>query len=330
MATLPSCADGGEDDACRDDDPARHIDADDDPACAILRDANGDALSDRDAVVLRMGRDEVSRNALVAFLATPVDESRPFVLRTAHTLSLHFDHHAAQSLMSLKQPERLVLAYTRTMMGFLLFHPSPRTMTMIGLGGGSVAKYSYRHLPQTRISAIEVNPAVVALRDTFRIPGDDARFNVVCADGAEYIGRDGVASDVILVDTFGADRMPDPCSSIAFFNACRERLTNAGVLVVNFGNADPALPEQLARLEVAFGPSHAVVSVATGDNFVAFAWKDPRALPSIQALFERAKALAWAGELDLDSTARGMALGERFDVRRLVWCESDVPFWRVG
>ena len=75
------------------------------------------------------------------------------------------------------------------------------------LGGGSLAKYCYRHLPGATIDAVEINPDVIALRDVFRIPVDDGRFTVVCADGADHLGRADVRTDVILHDAFVADGM---------------------------------------------------------------------------------------------------------------------------
>src|SRR5450631_264933 len=45
---------------------------------------------------------------------------------------------STQSEMRLDDPEALVSAYTRKMMGFLLFRRRPRTVLMIGLGGGSL------------------------------------------------------------------------------------------------------------------------------------------------------------------------------------------------
>ncbi|MFP3747784.1 spermidine synthase, partial [Achromobacter sp. SIMBA_011] len=87
----------------------------------------------------------------------------------------------------LKDPVRLELGYTRVMMGFLLLQPAPARISMLGLGGGSLAKYCYRHLPDSAMEAVEINPQVIALRDVFRIPHDDARFAVVCADGADYV-----------------------------------------------------------------------------------------------------------------------------------------------
>ncbi|MEW6690321.1 MAG: spermidine synthase, partial [Pseudomonadota bacterium] len=54
---------------------------------------------------------------------------------------LHIGGEAIQSAMRLADPWALELEYTRCMLTFLLFHPAPRRALMIGLGGGSLAKF---------------------------------------------------------------------------------------------------------------------------------------------------------------------------------------------
>ncbi|WP_415750266.1 hypothetical protein [Burkholderia sp. BCC1985] len=43
----------------------------------------------------------------------------------------------------------------------------------------------YRNLRGVIIDAIETNPDMIALRDVFRIPADDARFKMARADGTK-------------------------------------------------------------------------------------------------------------------------------------------------
>ena len=64
----------------------------------------------------------------------------------------------------------MYVSYTRAMMAFLLFNPEPRHVLMIGLGGGSLAKYCHRKLPATRITVLELDHDVIALRAKFGIP----------------------------------------------------------------------------------------------------------------------------------------------------------------
>jgi spermidine synthase len=86
--------------------------------------------------------------------------------------------------MWLDEPDTLVSAYTRKMMGFLLFRKRPRGVVMIGLGGGSLVKFCHRHLPSTRMTVVEINARVIALRSHFQIPPDDSRLRVINEDGS--------------------------------------------------------------------------------------------------------------------------------------------------
>src|SRR5689334_21348427 len=128
------------------------------------------------------------------------DYGKPFIVDSPRKRYLHFDLDAVQSAMDLSHPERLCLAYTRKMMAFLLFNRLPRRVLLLGLGGGSLAKFCYRHLPESAITAIEKNTDVLELREEFHVPRDDERFRVIRADGAEYVAQLSPCKDVILAD----------------------------------------------------------------------------------------------------------------------------------
>lgn len=143
---------------------------------------------------------------------------KPVLCRTATTVSLHFTWHETQSCMDIRQPEALSLEYTRTMMGFLLFIPEPQSLAMVGLGGGSLAKFCHRHLTKTRIKVVEINPHIVALRDEFHIPADSGRFRVVLGDGAEFVRNPPRRFDVLLLDGYDQDGLPLALSSQRFYD----------------------------------------------------------------------------------------------------------------
>jgi spermidine synthase len=127
---------------------------------------------------------------------------KPFVYETLTSKALHFSICQTQSRMDLRDPHALDLEYTRTMMAFLLFAPQARDIEMIGLGGGSLAKFCHRHLPDTRIHVVEINPHVIALRDVFHVPEDSERFRVIAGDGAQYVRAGAERCDVLMVDGF--------------------------------------------------------------------------------------------------------------------------------
>jgi spermidine synthase len=92
---------------------------------------------------------------------------KPFVIDDGTTRTLHFSLSLIQSSMSLKDPFALELDYTQAMMSFLLFLQAPQHILMLGLGGGSLAKFCYRHVGSARITVVEIDPRVIAFRDEF-------------------------------------------------------------------------------------------------------------------------------------------------------------------
>src|SRR5438128_11851544 len=89
------------------------------------------------------------------------DTGKPFIYQKKNSASLHFGICAVQSEMRVDSSDELVLGYTQTMMGFLLFNTDPESIAMIGLGGGSLPKYCYRYLPQASIVVVWEDPDVI-------------------------------------------------------------------------------------------------------------------------------------------------------------------------
>jgi len=206
---------------------------------------------------------------------------KPFVHQTQKMKSLHFSIAEVQSCMSLMQPDSLDLAYTRTMMGFLLFHPTPLRIGMIGLGGGSMAKFCYRHLPQSDITVLEINPHVIDLRNEFCVPADDARFRVIRADGARYVRAHEGAFDVLLVDGYDYDGLPGVLSSKRFYDDVFDCLRPSGVIAANIHLGNDEFPLLVARVGRSFNSRALAVKEHESGNAVVFARKD-RALASCQ------------------------------------------------
>lgn len=200
-----------------------------------------------------------------------MSKQSPSLHKNRQTLSLSLDSPLLQSCMRRDDPTALILDYTRAMMGFLLFKPNPRSILMIGLGGGSVPKYCHQHLPDTDITTVEISAEVIALRDEFLIPADSERFRVICADGAAFVAQTTQRHDVLMVDGFTGEGQPEALCSRAFYDACKAALTDEGLLVVNLHAEMPRCGELTQRIERCFG-GHAVwVATDDGDNRVVLA-----------------------------------------------------------
>ena len=210
----------------------------------------------------------------------PVEHAHPLVEDDlhgdSHTRSLRFANWELQSRMRVGSPDTLDVEYTRTMMGFLLFNAQPRSIIMIGLGGGSLAKFCHRHLPKAHIDVAELNPHVIALRDAFQVPPDSARFRVVEADGARFIGTAERRYDVVLLDAFGPEGLPRTLSTQRFYDDCLDVLNVGGLLVSNFHTASRDLGDCLQRIERSFAAGALRVEDREAGNSIVFARKGRR------------------------------------------------------
>jgi spermidine synthase len=185
-------------------------------------------------------------------------------------LTLHFQSDYVQSQMVLERPDFLALTYTRMMMAFELFKPNPRNIALIGLGGGSLTKWCYRHHPEAMLTAVEINPQVILLRDRFHIPQEDHRFQILCEDGTKFVARHSGELDLLLVDAFDVDSLPENLCSEHFYDNCYRALARQGLLVVNLCAADNHMI--FARILRSFG-GQAVSSPDQDGNVIVFACK---------------------------------------------------------
>ena len=200
---------------------------------------------------------------------------KPFLLETRSTRSLCFGiDGAVQSEMLLDAPDALVCAYTRKMMGFLLFRKRPRHVLMLGLGGGSLVKYCYRHLPNTRLTVVEIDARVIALRSHFQVPPDDTRLAVVNEDGSAYVKSmvsAGKSTDVLLVDAFDRSGIAPSVTERVFLQDARRALSAGGIFVMNILAGHQDCRRYIEDIQSVFGDPVITTPISEGGNVIVFA-----------------------------------------------------------
>lgn len=206
-------------------------------------------------------------------MSPTADAPSPYIREELDARSLHFSMSAIQSRMHLLRPDTLELEYTRLMMGWLMLRPLAQRLAMIGLGGGSIAKFCHRHLPRTSMLAVEIDPRVIAFREAFCLPPDDTRLRVVCGDGAQFVADTAERFDVLMVDAFVAEGMPAALGTQRFYDDCLDLLAADGLLVVNLHAGDPQRALYVNRIARSFGHRTLGVDDGGGSNSVVFAAK---------------------------------------------------------
>lgn len=251
-------------------------------------------------------------------LRKPANDESVYVSERFGVRSLHIGSDTIQSAMRIARPNDLELAYTRSMMAFLLFQDRPGRLLMVGLGGGSLAKFVYHRMPDTVSEVLEIRPEVVAIaRRLFGVPASDERFILRVCDGAEFVTRDGSAYDVIVVDGYDGDAQVEELSTQAFYGGCRRRLGAQGVLVVNLWGSDRRFDDYLQRIESAFPAGTLCLPAEKPGNVIVLAFRDARVDPRWAELEGRARELEARYGLEFGKFVHGLRKMNRGDSERL-------------
>jgi spermidine synthase len=223
---------------------------------------------------------------------------------------LHFGSELVQGAMRIARPWALELEYTREMMLPLLLHPSawPKSVLQVGLGAASFTRFLHRHRPRSRVTVVEISPAVVAAaRHFFKLPEESSRLAIEIADGHDWLAATTRRFDLILVDGFDAEGRAGMLESLPFYLNARSRLDAGGVLATNLLTRSRSVAPVARRLREAFEGRVAVLPPCGAGNTVAIAARDGDLRLEPGELRDPARRLKQATGLDLAPTLERLA-----------------------
>jgi spermidine synthase len=123
-------------------------------------------------------------------------------------------------------------------MGGLLFTTTtaPKSILVIGLGGGTIPTALREVLPEATIDSVEIDPAVTKVARRYFGFKDDSKLKVHEMDGRRYVKsalREGRKYDAILLDAFDHEYIPEHLLTREFLEEVKSLLSPGGVLVGN-------------------------------------------------------------------------------------------------
>ncbi len=215
--------------------------------------------------------------------------------------TLHFGNDAKQSCTDIHYPNRLVLSYTRAMAASLLFTPDPRRVLLVGLGGGSLAKFLLHHFPECRVDVVEIRRKVYRLAQTYFELPDDPRLTVHIEDGAFFVGSASPEFgdyDLILLDAFLDDGIASDVCGVPFMDDCRMRLSARGTMAMNLWSDDVIrATDLLEMMNDSFGQVLRL-PVEGKDNIIGFGGPAIPRARELKPLGPRARELADALDVE--------------------------------
>ncbi len=122
----------------------------------------------------------------------------------------------------------------------ILAHGAAKRILIVGGGDGGMAREALRHSSVEHVTMVEIDGGVVEFSKEYLAAisdgaFDDPRLDLVIADGAEFMRREGEGYDVIIVDSTDPIGPGEVLFTDTFYGHAKRRLNPGGILVTQNG-----------------------------------------------------------------------------------------------
>ena len=191
--------------------------------------------------------------------------------------SMHIGSETIQSSMNIADPFFLELNYTKAMSLCFVFNKSPKEILVVGLGGGSIAKFFYKHSRKSVINIVELNSQVINVAKAYFKTPQSKRFNIIKGDAIRYLFDYEMEYDILLSDAFDDIGIPENFCTMEYFSLCKSRLSQHGIFMINLWGSDPKTVLYIDRIKSVFDRRVLYAATDNPGNIIVFAFNS---LPS--------------------------------------------------
>lgn len=139
-----------------------------------------------------------------------------------------------QSAMSHIDTSRHIWPYTYLMTAAAdHYRPKAKRELLIGLGGGTIPKYTYDKRPNVKMDTVEIDPAVVNIAKEYFYLKDNDRIRNYADDGRVFLQNKKDLYDVVLIDAYNRQSIPYHLTTKEFFHELANAMKPDGVVVFN-------------------------------------------------------------------------------------------------
>ena len=175
-----------------------------------------------------------------------------------------------ESAVDLNDRSRLLVPYTKFLAASATFHPNPKSVLMIGLGGGGFNQFFEKAFPAATLETVELDPQVFALAQKHLGFKPTDRDKVTVLDGRMFLRHSKATYDWIILDAFRGGFVPPHLKTVEFYKLAQSHLTRDGMFVANV-RTDTALFASDVRTMRAVFPQLGVFDVQQTENAVLVA-----------------------------------------------------------
>jgi spermidine synthase len=194
-----------------------------------------------------------------------------------------------QTCLSVKNPDKLVLEYTKAFLVGLYLNPTPQRALVIGMGGGVIPKILQHIYPNAAIDIVEIDPAVAKVAQSHFGFKANKNTRIFTEDGRYFVKKSllsQVTYDHIFLDVFDENYIPEHLLTVEFLREVAKLLSANGVLSANTFSNSSIYDSESATYHAAIGDFYITRGVANQ----IITYRKPN-LPSLAEMRVNASAL---------------------------------------
>ena len=195
-----------------------------------------------------------------------------------------------ESAIDLNDPERLLAPYLKSIAASAIFHPNPKRVLMIGLGGGGFNQFFEKAFPGATLETVELDPQVFALAQKYLGFKPSDRDKVDVLDGRMFLRHSKMTYDWIILDAFRGGFVPPHLKTVEFYKLAQSHLTSDGLFVANVHTNSSLFASDMRTMRGVF-PQLGMFDVPQTDNAVLVAGNFKS--PSFENMLKQAAHLSF-------------------------------------
>ena len=197
-----------------------------------------------------------------------------------------------QSCVNLRHPDRIVFAYARMVFAGLLLNPEPRSILIVGLGGGTLPTVFAELFPEATVHAVEIDEAILRVAKQYFNFVESEKVKVFVQDARVYTKRAAIRNqkyDMIILDAFTGDYIPEHLMTVEFLQEVQAILSENGVVVANTFSTSKLYHHESMTYQTVFGEFFNFKGAGTGNRVIV---TTGNLLPSVEIVQSRANRLS--------------------------------------
>ncbi len=126
---------------------------------------------------------------------------------------------------------------------------NPKNCLILGLGGGTIAKFSRKNWPDAKITGVELDPLMVKMGEKY-LGLMNANVETHIEDAYKLLARSKAQFDLVLVDIYEGRSVPEKFTTETFAKIIKKTLSDKGVVVFNrlYGGQNTSKAEKFLKI----------------------------------------------------------------------------------